>query len=127
MYKLYILALVKKSRISSTHIAFANVLLSQVCRELCLQDYSQRSARVETRNTGGVCGSVLLWFGLVWCVCGGREGEGDRRIARSVGRWAEALGGGLGDATQRRDHPSVARPSLSLGLATLRSHQASTM
>ena len=83
---------------------------------------------METRNTGGVCGSVLLWFGLeVWCVGGGREGEGDRRIARSVGRWAEALGGGLGDATQRRDHPSVARPSLSLGLATLRSHQASTM
>ena len=89
MYKLYILALVKKSRISSTHIAFANMLLSQVCRELCLQDYSQRSARVETRNTGGVCGSVLLWFGLVWCVWGGREGGGgpeDRSVGRSLGR-----------------------------------------
>ena len=86
MYKLYILALVKKSRISSTHIAFANMLF---CRKFAVNSVYRITARgvLEWRlATRVVCAGVCC-CGLGWCgVCvGGVRGRGTGgSLGRSV-------------------------------------------
>ena len=74
MYKLYILALVKKSRISSTHIAFANMLF---CRKFAVNSVYRITARGVLEWRGGDSQHgwcvrecvVVVWAGVV-CVGG---------------------------------------------------------